>query len=452
MWTREQSNNHFFLSDSGPSIPDSGNLNLVVALFRYIFASVSVSITMKRKEVYRGVILVIGILVAMLALALQGVAQSQAGYMYAKVHTKRTTYTGPIRWGADEVFWSDLFNASKGKNEYAKFIPREEERRDFNWLFSSIWEDQVTTHQFTCQFGNIKEIVPTGDDIYLKLKNGLELELEGEGYTDIGGKVQVLDEEIGVVNINWENVDRIEFLPAPNKLEQVFGLPLYGTVEGVRNEKFTGFILWDNDERVLSDKLDGDGRDGDVSIKFSDIASIAKAGDGSEVTLKSGRSLFLRGSNDVNSENRGVWVVDPDYGIIKFSWKAFRQVTFSQAPGSGLGYDQYATPKPMQATVSLLGGKDVFGQIIYDVDEKFDFELIEGRENDIEYSIPLRNIKRITPKNFDYSLLELVSGKTLLLGGMRDVSEDNSGLLVFTKEKKDPVYIPWKKVNEIVFH
>ena len=438
------------MSDSGYCIPDSGNLYLVRVVIHPIFEPAFVISVMKRKDLYRGFILVIGILVAMLAFATESKAQSHSGYMYAKVHTDRTTYTGPIRWGTDEVFWSDLFNASKGKNSYAKYIPAEEENRSFDWTFSSIWEDKATTHQFTCQFGNIKEIVPMGSDALLKLKNGTELRLDGDGYTDIGTKVQILDEELGVISLAWEKIVRVEFLPTP-KLDRVFGLPLYGTVEGVRREKFTGFILWDNDERVLSDKLDGDTREGDVAIKFSDIASIVKEGDGSEVTLKSGRKLFLKGSNDVNSENRGVWVVNPEYGIIKFSWKSFRQATFSEAPGSGLAYDQYTPPKAMQATISLLDGKPVTGSIIYDIDEAFDFELIEGKENDVEYSIPLRNIKRITPKNFDYSQLELVSGQTLLLGGMRDVSEGNSGLLVFTKEKKDPVYIPWKKIDEIKF-
>jgi hypothetical protein len=439
-----------YLSDSGRSIPVSGSPSLVRAVFHPIFDPAFVIGVMKRKDLYRGFIIVIGILVAMLAYATESVAQVHAGYMYAKVHTDKTTYTGPIRWGSDEVFWSDLFNASKGKNSYAKYVPAEEENKSFDWTFSSIWEDKATTHQFTCQFGNIKEIVPMGSDALLKLKNGTELHLDGSGYSDIGTKVQIIDEELGVVSIAWDKIKRVEFLPTP-KLERVFGLPLYGTVEGTRREKFTGFILWDNDERVLSDKLDGDSNEGDVALPFSNIASIMKDGDGSEVTLKSGRKLFLKGSNDVNSENRGVWVVNPDYGIIKFSWKSFKNVTFSEAPGSGVAYDQYTSPKAMLATVSLLDGKSVTGSIIYDIDETFDFELIEGKENDVEYSIPLRNIKRITPKNFDYSQLELVSGQTILLGGMRDVSEGNSGLLVFTKEKKDPVYIPWKKVDEIKF-
>jgi hypothetical protein len=83
--------------------------------------------------------------------------------------------------------------------------------------------------------------------------------------------------------------------------------------------------------------------------------------------------------------------------------------------------------------------------------EELSIEMIEGKENDIEYQIPIRLIARITPKNFDYSEIELKSGQRLLLGGMRDVSEDNSGILLFRAGKKDPVHIAWRKVNEIIF-
>lgn len=410
---------------------------------------------MEAKNTYRVFLIVAGMVVAMVAYALEGQAQSQQ-FIYARVHTDRTIYTGPIRWGGEEVLWTDLFNAAKRNNDYTRLVPEEKNDKDwwenYNWTFSSIWENKGTSHQFTCQFGNIKELTPRGSNrAVLKLKNGGELEVDGTGYNDIGAKVQVLDEELGVLSINWDRIIKVEFLPTPAKLEQAFGIPLYGTVEGGRREKFTGFIVWDNDERLATDKLDGDTRDGDVSFKFSEIVSIEKEGDGCQVTLKSGRTLFIDDSNDVNSGNRGVLVVDPAVGVIEFSWDAFRKVTFSTPPANGMRFDDFPSPRPMMATVSLLEGADITGRVIYDVDEALDFEIVEGKENDIEYQIPIRNIKRITPKNFDYSQIELRNGQILLLGGMRDVSEDNSGLLVFQKGKKDPAHVGWRKINEIVF-
>ena len=401
-------------------------------------------------------ILLLGVAIALVVVAIESKAQSHEGFIYGRVHTDKTVYTGPIRWGNEETFWSDLFNAAKVENNYQKLVPKDNNDQSwwsqYNWSFNSIWEDKETSHQFTCQFGNLKEIIPQRNNrVTVKLKNGGELLLSGEGYNDVGATIRVLDEELGAIGIAWEKITRIEFLPTPVKLSQTFGMPLYGTVEGGRREKYTGFIIWDNDERLQIDKLDGDVNSGDVSIKFSDIVSIVKKGEGCDVRLRSGRELFLDNSNDVNGGNRGVLVVDPMYGVIEFSWKSFRQVTYSEPPHTGQAYSEFKTPKPLQGTVSTLDQDEFSGRIIYDIDEVLDFEIVEGKENGIEYSIPLTNIRKIIPKNADYSQLELTSGKTLFIGDLRDVSEDNSGVLIFTKDKKEPVYVAWRKINEISF-
>lgn len=411
---------------------------------------------MESKSQLRSIALILGLVVALVAMATISKAQAVEGYLYGKVYTDHNTYEGALRWGTEEVFWTDLFNAAKRNNDYARLVPKQNDGSDswsvFDWDLSSIWENKSTTHQFTAQFGNLKEIQKTNRGYFnIKLKNGGELQVNGSGYNDLEGTIQILDPELGVLKIRWDRIQRIEFLPTPKKLEQVFGYPLYGTVTGGRKETYSGFIIWDNDERLSTDVLDGDSKGDKVAIKFSDITRIEKKGNGCDVTLKSGRTVFVENSNDVNSENRGVWVVNPEYGIIKFSWKAFRNVTFSGTTSSGPAYESFPRPVPLQATITQLDGPDVSGRIIYDVDEALDFELIEGKENDIEYQIPIRNIKRITPKNFDYSEIALRSGKTILLGGMRDVSNQNAGILVFVKGKKEPQHIRWKNINEIIF-
>ncbi|HMJ69430.1 MAG TPA: hypothetical protein VK508_11060 [Cyclobacteriaceae bacterium] len=398
--------------------------------------------------------IIAGIAVAFLAFVMETHAQSHEGFIYGKVYTNRNTYTGPIRWGKEEVLWTDLFNAAKTDKSFDKLVPKEKSAEswgDYNWSFGSIWEDN-TQHQFTSQFGNFKEMVILNDeDVLIRLKNGGEIKVEDDG-NDIGEKIQVMDPELGVISIDWDNIDRVEFLPTPTKLNQVFGMPLYGTVEGVRKEKYTGFIVWDNDERLTTDKLDGDSEDGDVSIPFSEIISIERRGGGSYVITKSGRELRLTGSNDVDDDNRGIFVVSPEVGVIKFSWESFRKLTLAAPKNTGPSFNDFSMPRIMTGTISRLDGKDVTGQIVFDIDETMDFEIIEGVENDIEYFVPLKNIKSITPKNYDYSQVDLVSGQSLLLGEGRDVSARNAGLLVFEKGKKDPVYISWRKVNQITFN
>jgi hypothetical protein len=409
-------------------------------------------------SIYRWIVVLAGIFIAVLALAVETSAQSHEGFIYGKVYTANAIYTGPLRWGTEEVLWTDLFNAAKTTDQYKKLVPegagKDKSWFNIDWSFGSIWEDKIIPHQFTTQFGNLSQItIQANDDIRVKLKNGREFEIEGEGYNDVNSNIHVLDKELGIVKVTWNNIRKIEFMAAPSKVEAIFGLPLYGTVESDRREKFTGFIVWDNDERLLTDKLDGDSDDGEVSIKFGDISSIVKKGSGSNVALKSGRALYLSGSNDVNNENRGVLIITPGLGIVKVSWEAFRSVTFTHADNTGPSYEAFVKPSILHGTVTRFDGKDLTGRIIYDIDEMLDIEIIEGEENGIEYSVLLRNIKKIAPKNDDYSVIELKNGKTLLLGGgHQDVTEKNGGLLLFENGEKEPLYIGWKKINEIIFN
>lgn len=160
---------------------------------------------------------------------------------------------------------------------------------------------------------------------------------------------------------------------------------------------------------------------------------------------------MLTNSNDVNHENRGVLVVVPDLGVVRFSWDAFHKVTFSEPSRNPQAYAQFTKPMALKGKVSRLDGDDLSGRIVYDIDETLDIEVLEGKENDIEYIIPMKNIRKITPKNTEFSSVELRNDERLLLGDGQDVSNRNGGVLVFAKGKKDPEYVSWRKINEITF-
>lgn len=408
------------------------------------------------KSVSKWLVVIFGVLVAVVATAVETSAQSHEGFLYGKVYLKNNrVYSGPIRWGNEEALWTDLFNVAKTDNQYKKLVPKDKDDGswfDNDWSLSGIWENKIVAHKFTCQFGNLSEIAMYGGNrARVKFKNGAELNVDGDGYNDMSSVIQVIDPELGTVKLDWERIDKIEFQTAPSKMEGIFGMPLYGTVEGSRREKLTGYIVWDNDERLDTDKLDGDADDGDVSVRFGDIRSIERSGRGSEVVLKSGREVFLTGSNDVNEGNRGILVAIPDVGVVHLSWTAFRKVTFSDPPKDIQKYDDFKAPSILKGTVSRLDGDDLSGRIIYDIDETLDIEVLEGNENDIEYIIPMKNIRRITPKNYDFSSVELKNGQSYLLGSSQDISSRNGGVLVFEKGKKEPKYVSWKRINEITF-
>lgn len=389
--------------------------------------------------------------------------QSDEGFIYGKITTvDDDTYTGAIRWGKEEVYWFDMFNSSKPKNKNLKYLSAEN-RDDLNRnrdRWSSKWTNFVIhsrwnwnsshTHSFACNFGDIASLEIVGwDKIELKLKNGEILDLDG-GSNDIGTKIRVYDNELGIVDLRWSRVEKIVFMDTPKKLDSKFGEPLYGTVATDAGD-FTGFVQWDHDERISTDKLDGDNADGDMSIEFGKIKSIERDGRGSRVVLKSGRDFYLTGSNDVNSENRGIIVNMPGVGRVDIDWRDFRKVTFTNASkNAGPAYASYKSPNELSGKIITEDGSSFSGKIIYDLDEAYDCEILQGSEDDIAYLIPFRNIKKIHPKNYSYTRVELNNGKKLLLGDSQDVTEDNDGVLVFTG-KNDPTYIPWDEVDEIIF-
>ncbi len=408
----------------------------------------------------RTMLLSMGIIIALIIALTEAKAQNTEGFIYGKVFTRDNTYQGQLRWGKEEAYWNDHFNASKVSNKNRRYKLRKRDEDDdnswsnFDWSFSSIWADKsTTTHQFVTQFGDIAVIENVSDNrAIITLKNGEEVEVSAQGYNDLSPSIRVLDDELGELTIRWSRVERVQFLPTPAKLRPVLGQALFGTVRTYRKDDLTGYIQWDEDERISVDKLDGDTRDGDLSISFGKIRSIEGGRNGSDVELLDGRSFYLSGSNDVNSGNRGIIVTVEGVGKIRVPWKVFNSVTFDPTvKSSGQAYTKYAPPKPLVGTVYTYNEDEIKGRIVFDLDEAMDIEFLEGKDDELEYRIPFRNIKSIKPKNYNYSQLKLRNGDTLLLGDMRDVSDNNDGLLVFQRGSREPEYISWKKIDEIIF-
>lgn len=391
------------------------------------------------------------------------ITAQDAGFIYGKVTTEDgDTYEGPIRWGKEEVYWTDMFNASKEENKNIDYLSSREldkleDRNNYssnsllNKFINISWEDNDNrfVHEFSCEFGNIKAMkLRSGSRVELKLKNGEYIDINGSGYNDIGTKITVLDSDLGKISLSWSNIDKIEFLPTPNKLNEKFGEPLYGTVESDLGQ-FTGYIQWDHDERVGTDVLDGDTNDDDdVSIPFDKIKSIERDGySRSRVELKSGRRLTLRGSNDVDDDNKGIIVTTPGFGRVDLDWSDFDKVTFLEAPGSGPTYDSFTTPKKIKGTVKVDNGDTHKGEIIYDLDEEYTFEVLNGEDDDSKYIIPFKNIISIERRGSDRALVTLKGGNSIMLEDAQDVSERNQGVLIKTNSNR--VYVPWDRVEKI---
>ena len=388
-------------------------------------------------------------------------AQNDEGFIYGRVTTRSgNTYIGQLRWGKEEIFWNDIFNSTKTSGTNFKNVSQQRDDGDekgnswldFDWGFLSIWEDKYSgsTHRFACRFGDIRSLIIRREkEVDIILKNGVEMRLKG-GSNDIGTKIKVYDDEIGQLDLKWSQVKQIDFGATPVALKYKFGDPLFGLVETFTKGSFEGFVQWDHDERISTDILDGESREGDLKIPFGNIKSVESKSNGSIIVLKSGREIYLTGSNDVNRENRGIIVTIENLGKIDIPWKQFKKVTFNRPSHSGAPYQSYGTPRAIRGTVKIIDGETLRGLIVYDIDESWDFELLDGKDDELEYRIPFRNIKKIIPKNYNYSIVELKDGTELLLGDERDVSERNAGLIVYVSQREEPVHVKWKTIDEII--
>ncbi|NQZ78044.1 MAG: hypothetical protein HRT61_18365, partial [Ekhidna sp.] len=143
----------------------------------------------------------------------------------------------------------------------------------------------------------------------------------------------------------------------------------------------------------------------------------------------------------------GIIVTVKGLGRVDIEWDEFDKVTFKEAPNSGPAYSDFATPKKIRGTLEVDNGDRHSGEIIYDLDEEYTFEILNGENDDVKFIIPFRNISEITRRGYRASRIRLTSGDELTLEDGQDVTEKNLGILVKTDDGR--VYVPWDRVEKI---
>jgi hypothetical protein len=376
------------------------------------------------------------------------------GYLYGTVATESGhEYTGLLRWGTEETFWDDLFNSIKKDLPYLEEHRRETRRRNRIKIFGITvgyrWDDVATSRMFIARFGDIQEIeVVRGDKIEVTMKGGEVYKMEG-GSNDVGATITVLDDSLGVVKLEWDRIERVVFEPTPSSVRPP-AYRLYGEVE-TEEGTFEGHIQWDVQECLSSDELDGETGDGDLSIQMGRIKAIEKRNrNGSLVELKDGRKMVLEGTNDVDSSLRGIYVEDPRYGRVKISWDAFERVEFREVDRSGRGYEDYGPARRLRGTVTDYNGHTHSGDLVFDLDEMWSWEMLNGDRGGVEFYIPFEMIRSVQPQRGNASKVELKNGEVLVLRDGQDVSESNDGVVVLHENERE-TYFPWDEVERIDF-
>ena len=399
------------------------------------------------------------------AISQPAASQTNQGYVYATVtFDKGGTHSGFLRWEKEEATWDDLFHCGYRENPWSEYLDMDafdKEKRDkfyathglikrLVYALSNDGESGPGWRMFLIRIGDIQNFeINAGEDDYVITADGGRHRIGGYA-NDNGSDLWLYQQGEEALEIEWNDLTSIDFHSAPES-HPPYAQRLFGTVETTVGN-FTGPIMWDKSECLDIDLLDGENDDGDLSIAMGDIRSIIKA-DAKSVIIKekSGRQYDMRGSNDVDNGNRGIWIHSTDRGWVDIPWKRFIAVTFSDETKSGAARGDFNHNEPMQGTVYLKDGSTRYGRLVYDLDEGFAWDIFNGENDGISYDIPFNKISEIEQLSPETCLVTLTSGLSLELSNNQDTGVDHGGMLVFSDSpsQTQAEYIPWRLVDSL---
>jgi len=383
--------------------------------------------------------------------------------IWGRIHTvSGDVHEGFIRWDRNEGSWVDQLDGSKDSvsfhfQDWWNLAHPEDERRDRVIELAGYritWDDDdpdfPSTVESGIRFGHIRRLTVEEDVARLELRSGLVVELEG-GATDLGRdlrEILVKDLRGRVVELEWEDLESVEFGPAPPDA-QAGNQRLHGTVELKEGPEFTGYISWDVNQILTSDTLVGEDSEGRRrEILFGRLVSLRPTRDGAEVTLADGERVELFGTDDVDDGNDGIQISDPGLGLVDVEWDAIERVRF-HPPESPVGWDAFDGGRRMRGTVVTADSTELKGWIRWDGDEEYSWELLDGLDGDLRFDVEFGQIASIerhlgasasltlSPTGLDVettrtdgSRVTLRDGRILELDGSNDVDDTNHGIFV----------------------
>ena len=338
-------------------------------------------------------------------LGLSGPVWAQdADRIWGRVHTTSgEVHEGFIRWDRNEVSWVDILDGSKevpGENYLAWLESRGDEPpvRTIDLLgFRISWEesdpDFPSTSASGIRFGHLSSLRVIGrDHVELALRSGELLDLEGGAVRRSIREISVDVAGRGRVELDRSEFDQVHFSAVPSGA-RASARRLHGTVEDRQGNRYTGYVSWDRDGILTSDVLEGEEVDGgdERQIRFDEIASIARVPGGARIVLVNGVERDLTGTRDVGRRNRGIQISDLGLGRVEVEWSEFRVLRLHE-PERVVGYDAFDGGRLLVGTVVTQSGEEIDGLIRWDADEAASWEMLNGRADDVDFTIELGNV------------------------------------------------------------
>jgi len=383
---------------------------------------------------------------------------AQAGRICGTVYTRDgETFEGPIRWDKNEAFWDNILDGTK-KRDGKREEGRRREKRISIFGLDITWDEkgyESRNASSGIRFGYLKSLERrTRNRARLELKNGESITFYGSS-SDVGSGVREIiidDPREGEVELDWDDLDMIEFAECDPDLITKPETRIYGGMETRRGDKYKGFVTWDVDELFYSDILDGEQKHRKRKIPFGKIKSIERRSSSSTwVYLRNDDKLRLSGTNDVNSGNRGIVVHDPDFGRVTVGWDDFdRLELLDEGEKYLLTYDRFEGPERLYGVAYDEDGESYEGFIRWDDDETYTWELLDGEYRGVEIDVEFAQIAEIEKVSSRSCRVTMKSGNRFKLSGSNDVNDENKGIFI-TTEDGDEVELDWYDFDKVVF-
>lgn len=221
------------------------------------------------------------------------------------VKTSQGIYKGIITWDHDERTLDDLLNGKTSQGE--KSIP----------------------------FRNIQKITKTNNACKVRLKEGYELNMWGTNDVNNQNRGIIVNmPNIGNVRIPWKNFEAFEAVSL-NEINTLtyndFTAPerLYGKVKIKNGQIHQGIIVFDLDEAMNFEILDGCNDNITYEIPFTNIKSIEpKNYKYSFITLSNNETFGLGEKVDVDARNNGLLLFSHQDIPTYIPWKEIEKITF----------------------------------------------------------------------------------------------------------------------------
>ena len=321
------------------------------------------------------------------------------------VLTDGTVIGGYLRWNGREASWADQLPATVREGAALAGV----------------------------RFGHLARVERvSGGALMAVSKDGRALLVDPGGTAGLTQRESrtTVEVEVGdgsVRRVDWPEIDVVHFRSDSEGRAPV-AERIHGTVTVSGGRAFTGYVLWNGGEGLLSDLIGDEVASGRDLVRFADARRISRPTPDRLTVERAGGSIVDLRSEELVDGPGEVTVADPSLGVVVVPWSDFRSLEI-EARDVPVGYGSFDGGQSLAGSVQTQDGRTFDGAIVWDADEHRTTQTLDGVDGPIRYSIEFGLIAGIE-KHRQGARVTLRDGRRVYVSGTNDVNWANRGIEV----------------------